>query len=239
MSLSAFVVTRDAAHLLPHVAANLRRYVDELVIVVDAATMDDSAVVAARLADRCEVWDVGGCPEHVRNEAAALCHGDWLLMADDDELWSPAWGARLPDLLGRSDVCEWVFPRRHVIANGARWITSEPWWPDWQIRLRRKAVWQAHPWPKQPHAVPPPCGRVLVNAPFWHLKFIVQDVQTRLARMNTWGELWAPATGDHYRKFAMPEDYAWQTAPVDEEAPAELAAILRLYAPPAPDPVLP
>ncbi len=224
MSVSAFVITRDSARILPHTLANLRAFADELVVVVDAASADDTAQVAARLADRAEVWEVGGCPEHVRNEAVALCRGDWLLMADDDELWPPAWQAQLPALLqGRAQEC--VFPRKHVLA-GARWITSEPWYPDWQIRLRTRAAWERYPWPHVPHAVPDAWGRAFVNAPFWHLKFVVQDVQTRLARMTRWGELRADATGEHYRKFALPEEFQWQTAPIDEQAPRELAGLL-------------
>lgn len=225
MTLSAFVITRDSARILPHTLANLRAFVAELVVITDAASADDTADVAAQLADRAEVWDVNGCPEHVRNEAANLCRGDWLLMADDDELWPPAFVAQLPALLAGS-AQEYVFPRKHIIAAGAAWITSEPWYPDWQIRLRRAATWARRPWPRQPHAVPEADGRVFVNAPFWHLKFMAQDQQTRLARMNRWGELWAPALTDHYRRFAMPEDYRWQTAPIDEEAPAQLAGLL-------------
>ncbi len=233
MTLSAYLITRDAAHLLPHVAANLRRIADELVIVVDQASVDDSRAVAQGLADVTTCWPTNGCAETVRNEAAALCHGDWILATDEDELWTPAFAAKLPELLAGPSG-EYAFTRRHVIADGTRWITSEPWWPDWQVRLRRKAVWERIPWPTQPHAVPPPCGRAMVNIPFWHLKFIVQDHAQRVARMNAYGALWEPATNDHYRKFALPEDYTWHTAPVDEEPPAEFAGILALYAPPAP-----
>ena len=226
--LSAFVITRDGARTLPAVLANLRAVADEIVVITDAASADDTAQIAAQLADRAEVWEVGGCPEHVRNTAARLCRGDWLLMSDDDELWPPAWQNALPALLTGA-AGEYVFPRKHILA-GERWITSEPWYPDWQIRLRSREAWARAPWPTLPHATPDAWGRAFVNIPFWHMKFVVQDVETRLARMNRWGELRADATGEHYRKFAMPEEYQWQTAPLDEEAPRELVDILRACA---------
>lgn len=226
--LSAFVISRDGERLLPAVIANLRRFADEVIVIVDAASWDNSAGVAQRLADRCEVWAVNGCPEHVRNEAAALCHGDWVLMADDDELWPPAWRALLPGLLAGPSG-EYVFPRRHIVDNGRTWIVSAPWWPDHQVRLRRRVAWAARPWPRLPHSVPESYGRATTNQPFWHLKFVVQDLATRRARMAQWGELWEPATGDHFRRFALPEEYRWATAEVTEEPPEELGMMLAAY----------
>lgn len=231
--LSACLITRDAAHLLPACVANLRRFADEVVIVADAASTDATADVARALADTAVVWDTGGLGENVLNEGVALCRGDWVLWCNDDELYPPAWIARLPDWLAGPSR-EYVFSRRHIVGDGDRWITSEPWWPDWQVRLRHRAAWLAAPWPKRPHSSPEAHGRTLVNQPFWHLKFVVQDLQTRLARMNRWGELWQPATGEHYRKFAVAEDFTWHTAAIDEDAPPELAQMLAACATAAP-----
>jgi hypothetical protein len=226
MMLSAFVIARDAEWLLPHVCANLRRFCAEIVLVIDDASVDDSFEVARRLADVAVCWPVGyGVPEAVRNEAAALCRGDWLLMVDDDELFPPAWSARLPELLAWGPQ-EFGFPRRHVIGDGSRWITSAPWWPDWQIRLRSRAAWEHVPWPRHLHAVPPDYCRQMVMAPFWHLKFMVKSRERREARMALWGASWGECLNDHYRRFSVPEGYDWQMGPVDEEPPVELAEMI-------------
>lgn len=230
--LSAFIISRDGERLLPAAIANLRRFADEVIVIVDAVSRDDSAGVAGRLADRSEVWAVDGCPEHVRNAAAALCRGDWVLMADDDELWPPAWQAALPGLLGGASW-EYAFPRRHLVRDGAaagsavQWINYPPWWPDYQVRLRRRVLWELRPWPGLPHAVPEAYARATAAEAFWHLKFLVQSPAQRRARMERWGELWNPATGDHYRRFALPEEYRWVTADLTEELPEELDMVLR------------
>lgn len=226
-TLSAFVITRDGAALLPAVIANLRHFVDEVVVVVDAETRDDSWPVAHELADRAELWPLaGGVPEAVRNEAAALCRGDWIFMLDDDELVPPALQARIPFLLRMADHHEFVFPRKHIVSQEGRWITSRPWWPDYQVRLRSRHAWQTEPWPRLPHSSPVGHCRMTVETPFWHLKFMVRRSDERIARMNAWGAAWSQATNDHYRRFSLPENYDWQTGPCDEEPPAEFSGML-------------
>ena len=224
--ISAFMITRDAGRWLAPVLANLRRIADELVVIVDEASLDDTLAVAQRCADRAECWAVpGGYAEAVRNEAAALCRGDWLWMADDDELIPPALVRHIPLLL-QCGFPEYAFARKHVLGDGKSWMMSAPWWPDYQTRLRSQESWRRSPWPRLPHNTPDFTG-LLVNVPFWHLKFMLRSPDERQARMTAWGQTWEPALNEHYRRFSLPEQYAWQTAPMDEEPPAELGEMPR------------
>lgn len=225
--LSAFMITRDAERWLAPVLANLRQVADEIIVIVDEASSDDTWQVARRLADRAEFWPVpDAVPEAVRKEAAALCNGDWIWMADDDELIPPALVRYISLLSGGYQ--EYAFARKHVIGDGSRWITSAPWWPDTQIRLRSREAWQRYGWPRVLHQTPPDFRRMLVQDPaFWHLKFMLRSLDERQARLAAWGEVCKPALNDHYRRFSLPEEYAWETAPIDEEPPAELGEILR------------
>lgn len=224
--LSLFLVVKDAERLLPAVVANGRRLADEVLIVVDQESQDETLQIAQQLADRVAFWRVGGSYESVLNEAARLCMHDWILYGHDDELWTPAFRAQLPALLnGPCD--EYMFPRRHVIGPGGReWINSEPWWPDWQLRLRTRHAWQAAPWPRLVHSVPPPVNRQQVDLPIWHLKFMVKSTEARAARLARWAALWEPAGNDHYRRFSLAEEYAWQACPLPEDAPEELNWLL-------------
>jgi len=200
---------------------------------VDDTTTDASLAVARRLADRAECWPVGGSYESVLNEAAALCAGDWVLYGHDDELWTPAFRAKLPELLAgfaTDDAPEYLFPRRHVVtaAGGTcRWIVDVPLWPDWQLRLRSRAAWQARPWPRRVHATPEQRPSwFYVNTPIWHLKFAVKSAELRAARLAGWEQLWTVAGNAHYRLFSLPEEAELRTAALDEAAPEELAAML-------------
>jgi len=231
--LSYFIVCKDAERLLPAAIANARRFADEVLVIVDDTTTDASLAVARRLADRAECWPVGGSYESVLNEAAALCAGDWVLYGHDDELWTPAFRAKLPELLAgfaTDDAPEYLFPRRHVVtaAGGTcRWIVDVPLWPDWQLRLRSRAAWQARPWPRRVHATPEQRPSwFYVNTPIWHLKFAVKSAELRAARLAGWEQLWTVAGNAHYRLFSLPEEAELRTAALDEAAPEELAAML-------------
>lgn len=233
MSLSHFMVVKDAERLLPAAIANARRFADEVLVIVDDTTTDASDTVARRLADRAECWPVGGSYESVLNEAAALCAGDWVLYGHDDELWTPAFRAKLPELLGgfaTDDAPECLFTRRHVVTTAGgtcRWIVDAPLWPDWQLRLRSRAAWQARPWPRRVHATPEqrPTWKY-VNVPIWHLKFAVKPVALRAARLAVWEQLWSEASSAHYRSFSLPEGLDLRTAEINETEPEEFTAML-------------
>lgn len=233
--LSYFMVVRDAEALLPAAIANVRRFADEVLVVVDAASTDGSLAVARRLADRAEFWPVGGSYESVLNEIAAECEGDWILYGHDDELWTPAFRAALPGMLGgfaTVDAPEYVFPRRHIVRSdkrggACRWIIDAPLWPDWQIRLRSRAAWLARPWPRRVHSTPEAQpGWQYANVPIWHLKFAVKPVALRAARLAVWEQLWSEASSAHYRSFSLPEGLDLRTAEINEAEPEEFTAML-------------
>lgn len=225
--LSAFIVCRDAAVFLPHVIANLRRCCDEVLVAVDPQSRDGTLAVAQQYADL--AWH----PEHddwlpnsARNEAAGRCRGQWLLMLDDDELLPPALLERIPQLM-HSGFQECAFQRRNLVGDGSQWITSAPWWPDWQVRLRSRMAWEAQPWPRETHGVPPAFSRLSVaTSSLWHLKFVVKPPAQRAAVFDRWSTRYDATSNAHYRQFALYEDYAWQTAAVDEAPPAELVGLL-------------
>jgi hypothetical protein len=224
--ISGLIICKDAARFLPAVAANVRRAAQELVIVADPASTDSTVAVAQGLADTCAVWDTQGVPEQVLNRAVLeLCHLAWVLRVDDDELLPPTFCAHLPPLLADEGAAEYGFPRKHLIGTGERWIVSEPWYPDWQIRLRRRAAYSTNPWPTECHQVGLDYKRRWVQLPFWHLKFCIKTYRQRADRMLDWAAIWPYARSDHYRRFSLPESYDYQTAPIDEEAPVEWAAL--------------
>lgn len=225
MDVSAFMVVKDAEHLLPSAISNLRRFADEVIVIVDDETVDGTWRVANDFADRVERWVVGGSYESVLNEAAALCSHRWTIYSHDDELWTPAFRYSLPLIMaGYSE--EVTFPRRHIMTNGREWITSEPWWPDYQVRLRTKGAWGRSPWPREVHSSPTAVSREYSAVPIWHMKFVVKSDESRSSRLARWGTMMPDALSDHYRKFSLPNGYKFDLAPVTEVPPEELESML-------------
>jgi glycosyltransferase involved in cell wall biosynthesis len=85
--ISALIVARDEAENLPACLESLA-WTDETVVVVDAASMDQTETLARNLATRVHVRafdDFAG----QRNSALALATGDWVFAVDADERATP------------------------------------------------------------------------------------------------------------------------------------------------------
>jgi glycosyltransferase involved in cell wall biosynthesis len=123
-----------------HIAACLEsvRWCDE-VVVVDSQSTDRTAEIAARYADRLIQRPWAG---YVAQKQFALdqAGGDWVLSVDADERCTPELREAARRALAAADA-EGVAGfevRRHVFYLG-RWIDHGGWYPDWKLRLVRRA----------------------------------------------------------------------------------------------------
>src|ERR1041385_634075 len=94
-----------------------------------------------------------------KNWAIPQCTNDWVLLIDSDELLEPALQQEMQALLADlpSGVDAFRIPRKNLVFG--KWLKSCRMYPDYQIRLFRKAV--AHYQDKEVHAhieVPGPIG---------------------------------------------------------------------------------
>jgi glycosyltransferase involved in cell wall biosynthesis len=85
--ISVLILARDEAENLPQCIASVR-WADEVVIVVDAASRDQTEAVARREADRVAVRPFEDFASQ-RNAALALATGDWVFALDSDERVGP------------------------------------------------------------------------------------------------------------------------------------------------------
>lgn len=85
--VSALILARDEAHNLAGCLAALA-WAFERIVVVDAASLDETEAVARRLADRVLVRKFDNFASQ-RNAALALASGDWVFAVDADERASP------------------------------------------------------------------------------------------------------------------------------------------------------
>ena len=138
MSLSAVVITRNAAAQLADCLASLA-FCDEIV-VVDSGSTDDTLNVARAAGARVieQAWLGYGPQKHY---AVAQARHDWVLCVDADERVEP----RLRDSIQR----ELRSPRAKAYMMArcnrflGRWLRHGEGYPDWSLRLfdRRAAQW--------------------------------------------------------------------------------------------------
>jgi len=140
--ITACVIARDAASQLTEVLPTLR-WADEVLVIIDAATSDNSAAIAQPLADRVEIRPFSSFPAF-RNLALDLCAQPWTFFVDADERVSPRLAAEVraavefaeASEVGQAPVGFWV-PRHNIMFG--RLIAGGGWAPDYQLRLVRRA----------------------------------------------------------------------------------------------------
>jgi len=138
MQLSGVLITHQLSDEAVGWFSAARGVVDELVAFVD----EDRA--APDLDDRLRELDARiintRSPAFYKADFAAMvaeCRGDWLLKIDYDEELSREWhDPRWREILEQDEFTYFWVPRRWVVGAG-NYIASEPWWPDWQLRLFR------------------------------------------------------------------------------------------------------
>ena len=141
--VTACVIARDAA---PHLAILLPtlRWADEVLVLLDDRTIDDSRVIAGPLVDRLATVPFESFPA-MRNRALAFASRPWVFFVDADERVSDSLAAAVraattsnTDHVGPEMdqvVGHWI-PRQNVMFG--RVVRGGGWWPDYQLRLLRR-----------------------------------------------------------------------------------------------------
>lgn len=145
--VSACIVCRNEADRLEACLRSVA-WADE-VVVMDLASSDGSADVAARLGARVVRRDPAPFVELVRNEIAAQATGEWILVVDPDERVSEGLADELRRVRHRTDVDVVLVPRTNLDLGA---IPSNPLHRyEFQPRMYRASTIT---WPEQIHALP-------------------------------------------------------------------------------------
>ena len=133
--LSAVVLARDEAANIERCLGVLK-WADERLVLIDAATTDDTAARATRCGARVAVRALESFARQ-RNAALELVGGEWVLFVDADEVVTPALAEEVRvAVAGAGEVAGFWIPRRNYICG--RWVRHAGWYPDEQLRLLRR-----------------------------------------------------------------------------------------------------
>jgi len=137
MKLTGVMLTINSERRLPVFLPSVIDIVDELVIVVDDASQDDTYEVAKSYTKYVYKTQHKGALEFHLKEILSYCDGDWILLIDDDESLIGWDKTRLTAMMSDKNITHCYFPRKWLIPPGDRFISTWPWFPDYQARLFR------------------------------------------------------------------------------------------------------
>jgi glycosyltransferase involved in cell wall biosynthesis len=135
--ISACVITQNEERNLPRLLESLCGIADE-VVVVDSGSTDRTEAIARQHGARFEFREWTHYGEQ-RNRAAALATSEWILALDADEVLSSALQSALLDWKKREPEFEVYEVARKTWYLG-EWIRHSGWYPDFKMRLYRRAA---------------------------------------------------------------------------------------------------
>jgi glycosyltransferase involved in cell wall biosynthesis len=153
--LSVAIIACNEAANLPRCLDSVA-FADEVIVVVDDRSRDDTERIARARGARVEVHRYEGNLAQ-KNVALALATHAWVLALDADEALSPGLAAELRARLAAAPA-EHAFLLNRITFHLGRWIRHGDFFPDWQLRLFRRegSRWQG----VDPHGRVVTCGRV-------------------------------------------------------------------------------
>ncbi|MBC8029591.1 MAG: glycosyltransferase family 2 protein [Pyrinomonadaceae bacterium] len=138
MKISATIITfNEAANI--RAACESVAWTDEI-IVVDSGSTDDTREIAAACGARVVRREWPGFAAQKQFAVDQAAH-DWVLSLDADERVSPELRTEIEALREKpaEELADgYLIPRRSFYQG--RWIKGGGWYPDWQLRLFRKAA---------------------------------------------------------------------------------------------------
>jgi glycosyltransferase involved in cell wall biosynthesis len=169
-------------------------WADEIVVVVDDKSRDETESVARRLASRVERLVYAGDVEQKRI-CTALAKHDWVLVVDPDEVVTAALAASIRSRLAEpaSDSTQSAIVAYRVnrlTYHLGRWIRHGDFHPDWKLRLyrRSRARWVG----RDPHGRVEVEGRVAdLEGELLHYSY--RDLADQIARIQFFSDQAAAA----------------------------------------------
>jgi hypothetical protein len=182
-TLSVCCLTGGAAPgRLAAVLGLLRPVADEIVVAVEARNYLECVTALSGVADRLVSFPLEEAGDRPIAWLFAQCEADWIFNIDDDEVPGADLIALLPELVADDDVTHHWISRRWLFQESGSYLDEPPWFPEYQLRLVRDDPRFLH-FSDEFHRPVIALGPArFIDAPLWHLQFLVQSYRRRWAK---------------------------------------------------------
>ena len=193
-------VTRGAART-ERLLGDMERLTQELcwqfVIALDGKTLP--RVYDAKIVPVVSKGYIGS----VLDEAVAACDDDYILRIDDDERVSPAMAEWLKEADWHTSD-NWAFYRQCFIRDESQYLTTPPWYPDYQTRFSVKAKSDRRP---LPHDASPYGFGTIVPVAIEHHELLVKSYEERWQFFQRLSQARGQNMSDHEAQLWQPESW--------------------------------
>ncbi|NMC36446.1 glycosyltransferase family 2 protein [Candidatus Beckwithbacteria bacterium] len=135
--LSICLLARNEAANIARALESVKNLADEIVVVVDQTTTDNTAQIAKKYTKKVFV-KTHQEQFHVNKQIAInLAKNEWVLWLDADEKVSPALAKEIKRVLENPAYDGYEIPRKNLLFG--KWMKYSNWYPDYQLRLFKKS----------------------------------------------------------------------------------------------------
>jgi glycosyltransferase involved in cell wall biosynthesis len=196
--ISACLIACNEADQLPRCLDALA-FVDEVVVVVDAKSTDETEAIARKRADRVEVRVYAGDIEQKRGCVALATHA-WALIVDPDEVVSKELARSIRAQVEAAPPARAGFELNRRTHHLGRWIRHGDFYPDWKLRLFRRE--RAHWVGADPHGrIEVEGGVERIDAPLAHYSY--RDLAEQVERIQFFSSEAARSLDEAGRRFRL------------------------------------
>lgn len=215
MRVNAMLNTHDLPEETLPWMAEVREVFDELVIFIDEKRVTPGTVARARkvgtrvyshVTETMFRWDLAAMMR--------TCECDWVFRLDYDEQLSSEWQqGQWRQILETTSFTNFWVPRRWMVSMD-RYIASNPWCPDFQLRFFRKNL-EGTIFPTKLHdsAIVSSSGACFQNLAINHHALWLSSRAAREDKVRLYEEFEPGGSGRHYYLF---EDHAPREAKLPE-----------------------
>lgn len=136
MRITATLIARDEGHRIARCLESLG-WVNEIVVVVDDRTVDDTVAVSRKFTEHVHVRPFEDFAQQ-RQWALDQSTGEWILWVDSDEVVTPELASEMREAVTRVGAVAYRTPRQDYMFG--KWIRHGGWYPQYHVRLFRRTA---------------------------------------------------------------------------------------------------
>jgi glycosyltransferase involved in cell wall biosynthesis len=136
VTISAVMIAKDAEKTIEAALGSVR-FCDEIIVLVDSTSSDETERIARRRADPVELRGWAGFGP-AKRAAVAIARGQWVLSIDADEQLTSELADSITEAIRRSRSDAFAYSVRRRTRFLGRWMRHGDWGRDRVVRLFRR-----------------------------------------------------------------------------------------------------